>query len=466
MQTISRRHILKWMGAGAIASTGAFITKAQAKQGYIELIAQKSKQSLYYDEGPKSDIWSYNGTAPGPQIRVIQGEAVRVKFTNHLDEPTSIHWHGIRISNEMDGVSGLTQKPVAPGETFTYEFKAPDAGTYWYHAHHESWNQVARGLYGSLIVEERKSPFDEEHDITLMLDDWRLQAPGILETKSMGSMMEWSHGGRMGNWITVNGQTSPQFNLRSGEHYRLRLINAANARIFELDPNRFDAKILAYDGQPLPEPQSLSYSPLLLGPAQRIDLLVTPKIGQNFELEEISSRQPFPMARFKIESGTRSAAAAALPLNSLPEPDLSKARQVDLHMIGGAMGNGGRMVYNGEQITMHNVRRTKQFWAFNNVANLSDTPLFASKRNETILFNVFNDTSFLHAMHIHGHHFRILERSESTIDEGKPWRDTFLIGPGQTTKVAFVTDNPGRWLLHCHMLEHAAAGMNTWFKVA
>lgn len=466
MQTISRRHILKWMGTGAIASTGAFITTVQAKDDYIELIAQKSQQSLYYEDGAKSDIWSYNGTAPGPQIRVKQGTAVKVKLKNMLDEPTSIHWHGIRINNAMDGVSGLTQDPVAPGETFTYEFIAPDAGTYWYHAHHQSWKQVAHGLYGSLIVEEHDSPFDAQHDLTLVVDDWRLQTPGTLETESMGSMMEWSHGGRMGNWFTVNGQTSPQFNLRGGEHYRLRLINAANARIFEIDPNRFDAKILAYDGQPLPELKSLSYSPLLLGPAQRVDLLVTPKSGQNFELEEISGNQTFPIARFNITDGTATDPAKPLTANKLPEPDLAQARQVDLHMIGGAMGNGGRMVYNGEEITMHNVRQNKQFWAFNNIANLSETPLFSAKRNETILLKVFNDTGFLHAMHIHGHHFRIIERSESTIDEGRPWRDTFLIGPGQTTKVAFVTDNQGRWLLHCHMLEHAAAGMNSWFDVA
>ena len=130
--------------------------------------------------------------------RLKKGELVKVRFKNELDEATSIHWHGIRIENSMDGVSGLTQKAISTGEGFDYEFIVPDAGTYWYHAHNKSWNQVARGLYGPLIVEEDENPFDAKHDIILILDDWRLQKEGVLETKSLGSMMEWSHGGRLG----------------------------------------------------------------------------------------------------------------------------------------------------------------------------------------------------------------------------------------------------------------------------
>ena len=465
MKRISRRNFLHFTGSAALLSQFPILSMAKSDDGYINLVAKETKQSLYYDDGPKSDLWSYNGSTPGPEIRVKQGEKVKVRFTNELDEPTSIHWHGIRIENQMDGVSGLTQEPVQSGETFIYEFEAPDAGTYWYHAHNKSWNQVARGLYGSLIVDEAQAPFDNDHDLTLVLDDWRLHGEGVLETASIGSMMEWSHGGRLGNWITINGKTLPQYMLNASEPYRLRLINAANARIFEIDPNRFNAKVLAYDGQSLPNPVSLPYSPVLLGPAQRVDLLVIPTNGNNFELQEISGQEPFPMAFFKVLESRNQIKFKPLPLNNLPEPNLQVAQNIKLHMIGGAMGKGGRMVYNGVEIAESNFRETKQFWAFNNVSNLADEPLFRAKRNETILIEVINDTAFLHAMHVHGHHFRVIERSESTVDEGQPWRDTFLIGQEQVTKIAFVADNPGKWLLHCHMLEHAAAGMNTWFEV-
>ncbi len=124
------------------------------------------------------------------------------------------------------------------------------------------------------------------------------------------------------------------------------------------------------------------------------------------------------------------------------------------------------IVYKGRKLEGDGFRNTRQLWAFNGVANIAAKPLFTAKRGETIVLESLNNTVFLHAMHVHGHHFRIVERSGSIVEENRPWRDTFLIGPEQSTKIAFVADNPGKWLLHCHMLEHAAAGMNTWFEVA
>lgn len=125
----------------------------------------------------------------------------------------------------------------------------------------------------------------------------------------------------------------------------------------------------------------------------------------------------------------------------------------------------GRVVYRGEVLQGSDFGETGQVWAFNGVANLAKDPLYSARRGETVIIETVNETAFVHAMHLHGHHFRVIERSGSEIDEGQPWRDTFLIGPQQTTKIAFVADNPGKWLYHCHMLEHAAAGMMTWIRV-
>ena len=129
------------------------------------------------------------------------------------------------------------------------------------------------------------------------------------------------------------------------------------------------------------------------------------------------------------------------------------------------MGKQVEMRYNGEVLEGEEVIEARQFWSFNGVANLAEAPLFTAQRGRSISLTIVNETAFPHAMHLHGHHFRVLSRSEASVDDGKPWRDTFLIGPSQITHIAFVADNPGRWLLHCHMLEHAAAGMNTWFEV-
>ncbi|MAS05197.1 MAG: copper oxidase [Ahrensia sp.] len=458
-----RRDFLR-LSLGTAAFTALPSFAAAQDDGIIQLTAGPSEKSLYPGRAAPSSLWTYNGMSPGPEIRVRKGERVQVRLTNNLEEPTSVHWHGIRIDNAMDGVSGLTQAPVPPGESFDYDFVVPDSGTFWYHAHNRSWNQVARGLYGPLIVEEPEAAFDRDHDLTLVIDDWRLGDDGALDLASFGSMMDWSHGGRMGNWLTVNGESLPVYALKAGEAYRLRLICAANARVFELDPARFGAQVLAYDGQALPEPATLGYSPFLLGPAQRVDLLVVPQ--EDFALEEISGNELFAFASFKVEEG--SGAHTAIPrtsANAIPEPDLANAMTVRMEMTGGAMGGFAEITYKGRRLQGEDVQTTRQVWAFNGVANLADEPLFRAKRGETVVIETVNETAWVHAMHTHGHHFRVTERSGATVDDGRPWRDTFLIGPQQTTKIAFVADNPGKWLFHCHMLEHAAAGMNTWFEV-
>ncbi|NRB33040.1 MAG: multicopper oxidase domain-containing protein, partial [Rhizobiaceae bacterium] len=171
---INRRRLLQSAGATAAAIGLPRLALAQAGDGQFELRAQPAQHALPGEPFAKSALWLYDGKLPGPEVRVRKDDTVRIKFINELDEPTSIHWHGIRISNAMDGVSGLTQDPVQPGQSFDYEFVAPDSGTYWYHAHNKSWQQVARGLYGPLIIEEPDPSFDRDHDITLMMDDWRL----------------------------------------------------------------------------------------------------------------------------------------------------------------------------------------------------------------------------------------------------------------------------------------------------
>lgn len=461
---LDRRNFVQ----GALAAgtlTPVSFGSAKAGDGFIEITAKPAHHKLYKEQ--PSVLWTYNGLLPGPEIRVRRGERVRVRFKNELDEPSSIHWHGIRIDNRMDGVSGLTQEAVQPGAVFEYDFVAPDAGTYWYHAHNKSWNQVTRGLYGPLIVEEEKKVFAQSHDLTLILDDWRLDSSGQFDDKSLGAMMDWSHAGRLGNWLTVNGKSFPTFELQAGQHHRIRLINTCNARTLRIDPKRFDGKILAFDGQPLQEPVSLAQESLAISSAQRVDLLITPKKVGEFAIEEVSSDQPYEFARFKVTSagkGTQTIAPRIIP-NSIPEPDVSNSARHPLHMTGGAMGNFDEIKFKGKTLEGSDFREAMQFWAFNGTANLADRPIFSAKKGETIILETFNDTAFEHAIHLHGHHFKTLERSSNGGFKSTPWRDTILLGRQEKVELAFVADNPGKWLMHCHMLEHAAAGMNSWFEV-
>ena len=463
--TFTRRALLTRAACGLAAAPFLSLRPAAAADGFRELTARKVDVKLAGSDAPASSLWGYDGTVPGPAIRAKKGETLRIRFRNELDVPTSIHWHGIRIDNAMDGVSGLTQDPVPPGETFDYVFTVPDAGTYWYHAHNKSWDEVARGLYGLLIVDEPEPLFLPEADISLMVDDWLLDEEGRFDVASLGAMMDWSHGGRQGNWLTVNGEAKPDIPVETGRWYRIRLVNAANARIFFVDLEGIDAKVIAYDGQPIGEVRRLDYSPFLIGPAQRVDLVVKfDKLG-DVPFNMLFDKTPYAFATFRVSEGSGTETALpTIPALDLLKPDLASAKRFKLLMEGGAMGRTGHLTYKGKPISREIMMTTKHVWGFNGAMEFPEKPFFSVKRGETVVIETVNQTAFPHAMHTHGHHFQVIERSDSIATE-TPWRDTFLIGADQTTKIAFVADNPGKWLYHCHMLEHAAAGMTTWFEV-
>ncbi|MBO0345335.1 multicopper oxidase family protein [Roseibium sp. CAU 1637] len=429
-----------------------------------DLEAHVGKGRLYGEDGGVSDLWLYNKTLPGPELRVRRGETLRVNFTNRLDTPTSIHWHGIRIDNRMDGVAGLTQEPVQPGESFIYEFTVPDAGTFWYHAHTMSWNQVPRGLAGALIVEEDVPAFPREQDLTLFLSDWRLDDGGRLDTASFGAMHDFSHAGRLGNWLTVNGKSMPDIPLVQGVWHRLRVINGSAARVLDLDPSRFGAQVIALDGQALESVPETSGA-LQLSPGQRVDLALKPEALGAMPFE-MTTGQPFAFARFIVTEGPTSSGPRNRPLvaaNALPKPDLSKVRRMPLDMAGGAMGGMRALMEAGKDPRA--MMQNGQFWAFNGEpGSMEREPLFRAKQGESIQLDIANDTAFTHAIHLHGHHFQVLSLNGEAQDP-QDWRDTVTLHRKDTASVAFQADNPGKWLLHCHMLGHAVSGMTTWFEV-
>ncbi len=333
---------------GGAAAGGALMlphSPTFANDGFVELKAVRARASLLGAGQPETDVWSYNGVVPGPVVRARRGEQIKVRLINELDEPTTIHWHGIRIENAMDGVAGLTQEPVKPGESFDYVFTAPDAGTYWYHSHNKSWEQMARGLYGRLIIDGDADGFATDH--TLMIDDWRIGEDGGIDERSLGSMMDWSHGGRLGNWVTVNGASFPELALAAGGANRLRLVNPSNARIYELVFKGLDVQLIGFDGQVFDRPRPVD-GPLPLSPAQRADLVAFGDGSENAEILAVNGDGLVGLAGFALsgEAGaTGTAEVPALTQNSLPEPDLGDALAVDLVMEGGAMGmmTGARM---------------------------------------------------------------------------------------------------------------------------
>lgn len=442
--------------SGARAATPPALVEAS-------LVAAAASARLAPVPHPDTSVWAYNAQVPGPVLRVRQGDRLRVQVDNRLDEPTTVHWHGIRLPNAMDGVPVLTQPPIAPGERFTYEFALPDAGTFFYHPHQRSHEQVARGLAGALIVEERE-PIAVDRDELWVLGDWRLDRDASIRG-GFGAFMDASHGGRVGNTVTVNGRVRETFAVRSGERIRLRLINAAGARIFALEFRGHAPTVIALDGQPV-EPHAPEGGVVVLAPAQRadvvIDMLGAPgsrhlvhdgfyrRLG--YRLLDIAYGDAPPLRTRALDTPIR------LPANPLAEPDLAQAQRHEIVFSGGMMGN------------MSGLPRGKA-WALNgNSAGCGEgaaafDPLFIFRRGSSHVLHLVNDTAWHHPMHWHGHSFRVLSRNGRP-NARREWLDTVLLAPNERAEIAFVADNPGDWMFHCHVLDHAASGMAVCLRVA
>ena len=240
---MTRRKLLLSSGCLVLAHTARATPENNAG-----IAARPARVRLAGADGPDTGVWAYNGTVPGTPLRLKQGEPTRIIVENRLDQATTVHWHGVRVPNAMDGVPGLTQSPIKPGESFVYEFTPPDAGTFWYHSHANGLEQLGRGLAGPIIVEEREPP-RVDRDILWFLQDWRLTEDGEI-APGFGNPMEAAMSGRVGNTVTLNGRVSENEPARAGERVRLRLVNACVARMMAL---RFEAHrpmVVAIDGQP------------------------------------------------------------------------------------------------------------------------------------------------------------------------------------------------------------------------
>ena len=300
----------------------------------------------------------------------------------------------------------------------------------------------------------------------MLIDDWRLTRQAQIHEESFGAIGDWSHGGRTGNWITVNGESGWTRTVSRHERLRLRLANTANSRIFTLETRGLAGWLVALDGQPLEAVQPAGR--LVLGPGERADLVVdvVAPVGEQALVVSREREGAFILCTFAVEGSLRETPGPApAPLAPNPVPalgDLSRAREATLRMAGGAMGGLREAVLEGQTMPIRELAERGKVWALNGLAESPREPLFAVRRGETVLVQMVNDTAWPHGMHLHGHHFRQVSRDGSL----GPWRDTLLVDREETVRIAFVADNPGDWLLHCHMLEHSVSGMLTWFRVA
>ena len=459
---LSRRNFTKRSLASFLLTALPSVVFAKNKIINYKLAAVKSK--FNFDKNFTSDLWLYNDENPGPLLKANKGDILKVNFTNNLDEPTSIHWHGIKNINKMDGVPYLTQDPVQPGETFSYEFPVNQSGTYWYHAHFESWKQVAKGLYGPLVVNDKTDNLIED-DIVILADDWRLNKKYQIDEKSFGSLMDWSHAGRVGNWLTMNGKKSPQYSIKANSLARLRFINASNARILKFGSSLKNNNIIAVDGVTV---KPMLVKDFTLAPGQRIDLLINTvdllKVDF-FEISHTKQLKAFTLNVTKANNKTKDIANINFKSNWIL-PKLDNAKTISIRMQGGAMGNLSKANLDGVEKNFRTLAtEDKKLWAFNKDIGSYEYLLATVKLNQVVILDVWNDTRWPHSMHLHGNHF-FVKSKEFKDNSDYISRDTYLMQAGEKAKLIFLADNPGKWLFHCHMLEHAASGMISYIDVA
>ncbi len=394
------------------------------------------------DAAKDADLWTFDGEL-APVFRLKHRANVWLSLQNETPQPLSLHSHGVRGTNDMDGVGSLTQKPVTPGESFFYNFTPPDPGTFLIRpcVVGKSADAMERGLSAMLIVEEANPP-QVDQDIALLVDDWALAEDGSL------GRAEPAPAGRLGNFLTVNGKPTPQrIEAPPGGRIRLRLANVCNARIMRLRFDGLKAYVIAVDGQPSSIFEPLKAS-LPFAPGNRYDLLIDlpPEQGQAGTVMAMIGNG-FPLAEITTIGDRREALPPIAPLS--PNPKLPEAIKLQ-------DATRKDVVIKGDASSP---------WTINGaLGRVLDAPLIKVKRGTPVVLALKNETGFIQPMHLHGHSFRLLH----PLDDGwEPyWLDTVQVPENKTIRIAFVADNPGKWLLASTVMERFDAGLWTWIEVS
>lgn len=466
---LSRRHLLAGLGSAGLlvpsvglAQTAAEAPKAADAAQPRTLTAATAKARLRPTPPVETEIWAFDGATPGPTLRIKQGETLNLKLENRTTAPLGLHWYGLRGEAARDGVGGFSQPPILPGETGEIRLTPPDSGTLLYRplVLGGSSEPCGRGLSGLLVVEETEPPA-VDLDLPVLVTDWLLGddqslQPFVLQGNPAASA------GRLGSWLTVNGRSPPlPVTARPGARIRLRLANACNARIMRL---RFDGgkpTVIAVDSQPTESFEPVR-SQLPFAPGTRYDVILDLPVEVGASVNVTALIGPgLPLVRIVTagEPKVPPAAVPALKLNpTLPAAvRMQDATRPEIVIEGGAkLGDDQKLDFSGLDLARP--------WLVNGgVGSLDSKPLFSVKRGTPMVIAIDNRTAFIQPIHVHGHSFRLLH----PLDDG--WENYFLdtvqIPERKKLHIAFIADNPGRWLISSTVLERFDLGVWTWFEV-
>jgi multicopper oxidase len=422
---------------------------------------------------------AYNGSVPGPEIRVRAGDELEVRLTNGLAAPTTIHWHGLAIRNDMDGVPGMNQPGVAAGDEFIYRFIVPDPGTHWFHPH--MGLDLDRGMYAPIIVDDPNEPVGYDVDAVLMFDDWLDGIDGAspeavlddlegaggmggMDHGGMGGMGGMDHGGTGGTegmggmadlgdvdypMHLVNGRPpgdAPTVEVPPGSTVRLRLVNAGSDTLYRIAVGDHPMMVTHLDGFPI---DAVEVDTVVLSMGERVDVLVEARSGVWPVLAVAEGKGDVALAWLRTSDSTTTTPAVgdrlaehdrrlldvarARATDDVAFPVQTPDRTVDVALTGSMIGG--------------------YVWGMDGVAFGDHQPI-GIDAGERLRLRFRNQTMMVHPMHVHGHTFALAT-------PGAARKDTVLVNPMETIAVDVVADNPGRWMIHCHNTYHLEAGMAT-----
>ncbi|KZE43128.1 copper oxidase [Brevibacillus parabrevis] len=472
----------------------------------FNLTAQISDINL--GNGKTIQAWTYNGTSPGPEIRVKQGDRVVVNLINKLPVSLTIHWHGIDIDAAVDGVAGVTQDAVKPGETYTYAFNADQLGTYWYHSHQNSALQTERGLFGSIIVEPAQPKVIYDKDYAIALHEWDTkegnnklkdndkkndsnkfdnrnekdddstqfdqkrwnesqnekaskESTDLTSLKTVLNQKQMEALSDRNNYdvYTLNG-TSEGLHLdaKAGDLVRLRLINTGNETHLMTLPG-VPFQVIALDGRNLIGGTSIDNTILPIGPAQRYDISFRMPQKGSVKLVNVD---PSKLANQMLSAtiGTGEPIAIETDLRSFKWFDFTKYGTSQKGMF--SMDSKFTKTYEMDLSEGLGLLNGQKDWVYTiNGKAAPDIPPIEMKQGDSVKVVFRNKGEDIHPMHLHGHTFQVISKNGMPLEGSPVYLDTLNIFPDETYEIAMKANNPGLWMLHCHNLKHAANGMHT-----
>ena len=476
---MSRRRFLALVGAGggalALSDFGLVEAARQlASSGDATAFGLKVAPMVADLGGAHAKTVGFNNMLPGPELRYTQGDPFHVRVANHLKTTTSVHWHGIPVPNQMDGVPGVTQRPIQPGTTFDYHYRVPVSGTYWYHSH--SAAQSDRGLYGPLIIQPKNETLSYDRDYVLMLDDWKDGVGGrfVEDSKFLyeceiheyeGSFKQLPHNLTAASsssgvypYYLITGRTAgaaEEFPVKRGDVIRLRIINTSAVTPYRVAMAGHKMRVVAADGQLV---QPVTVDAFTIGMAERYDVLIqadNPGVWPVVAKPLLGGSPARALVRYQGSS------AAAPPPTFAPRELRGRRLAYDmLHAASSVHLPNGR-----PDVTIPIQLETRLGNFFLGIPpqyiDLTDGYIHF-KRNQHVRFVITNGgTVAPHPMHLHGHFFHLRNRSGRG-----PLKDTALVYPNQTVTIDWIANNPGLWVFHCHNLYHMLSGMMQTLKVA